>query len=154
LHRSSRSTAHGTPCRGGLGLGLAIVGNLVDRHGGAVSAYSEGLGRGASFAVELPTVAAVDEPIRPPPGTQARRWPWQRALLVVDDNVDLAEMMSQALQFEGFQTARARHVDVCHRRIDLKLLKLPTTSTPTYARGSARPLARTVRKKRTARAMH
>ena len=92
--------------RGGLGLGLAIVGNIVNRHGGTVSAYSEGPGRGASFVVELPTVAVVSEPMRPsePEAGGGRR---NVRVLVVDDNVDLAELLSDALHFEGFQTAVA-----------------------------------------------
>jgi PAS domain S-box-containing protein len=40
--------------QGGLGLGLTIVRSLVERHGGSVLAYSEGLGRGSEFVVRLP----------------------------------------------------------------------------------------------------
>jgi signal transduction histidine kinase len=39
---------------GGLGLGLAIARNLVELHGGSVSAHSDGTGRGATFRVQLP----------------------------------------------------------------------------------------------------
>jgi CheY-like chemotaxis protein/nitrogen-specific signal transduction histidine kinase len=47
-----------TRAHDGLGLGLAIVKHLVDAHGGRVSAYSAGEGRGATFAVRIPVYAA------------------------------------------------------------------------------------------------
>jgi signal transduction histidine kinase/CheY-like chemotaxis protein len=92
--------------QGGLGLGLAIVSNLVQRHGGTISVHSEGRGRGAAFTVELPTVAGAE-----PPREAAREKPARaRAevrVLVVDDNVDIAEMLSEALEDEGFKTSVA-----------------------------------------------
>ena len=42
--------------QGGLGLGLSIVRNLVEMHGGAVDARSEGIGKGAAFVVRLPII--------------------------------------------------------------------------------------------------
>ena len=48
---------------GGLGLGLAIVRHLVELHGGTVSAYSEGIDRGASFSATFPLLADRTEPI-------------------------------------------------------------------------------------------
>ena len=89
---------------GGLGLGLAIVKNLVVRHGGSIAAHSDGPGRGAAFSVELPTVAppvdsaAIARPQAPGARAGIR-------VLVVDDNTDVAELLSEALQIEGFETA-------------------------------------------------
>ena len=48
-----------TRTHGGLGLGLAIVKQLVEMHGGEVSAHSDGLGRGATFLIRLPSAAAA-----------------------------------------------------------------------------------------------
>ncbi|MDB5291498.1 MAG: Chemotaxis protein methyltransferase CheR [Phycisphaerales bacterium] len=47
---------------GGLGLGLSIAKEIVERHGGTISAASEGKGRGASFAVEIPLLATPLSP--------------------------------------------------------------------------------------------
>jgi CheY-like chemotaxis protein/anti-sigma regulatory factor (Ser/Thr protein kinase) len=92
--------------QGGLGLGLAIVKNLVERHDGTITAHSEGRGQGAVFTVELPTVAAVAKAARlpQPRGPAARKGV---RILLVDDNVDIADLLSTALEDEGYQTAVA-----------------------------------------------
>jgi CheY-like chemotaxis protein/two-component sensor histidine kinase len=89
--------------RGGLGLGLAIVHDLVHRHGGTVGVHSDGPGAGSAFTVELPTVAAAALPSKPaaPKPVPARR---AVRVLVVDDNTDLADLLSEALRIEGFET--------------------------------------------------
>ena len=90
--------------RGGLGLGLAIVENLVRGHGGAITAHSDGPGLGAAFTVELPTTTPAQQ-TRP---AAARGSAAHRAgvrVLIVDDNADLAELLSTALELEGFETA-------------------------------------------------
>ena len=95
-----------TPSRfhGGLGLGLSIVRTLVALHGGTVNAHSEGLGRGASFAVELPRGSGMAAGGAPESGS--RRAPAGRLLaglrvLLVEDARDSREFLERALAAHG-----------------------------------------------------
>jgi signal transduction histidine kinase/ActR/RegA family two-component response regulator len=93
---------------GGLGLGLAIVKTLIERHGGSIVAESAGPGTGATFTVELPIVTVSSQPTaRRTPDASVLRTPTARRgirVLVVDDNVDVAELLSDALRIAGFET--------------------------------------------------
>lgn len=92
---------------GGLGLGLAIVRNIVMLHGGTISATSEGAGKGSELIVRLPRSRAVDDsPTSVPPPAQ-RTFADGRRILIVDDNADAAEMLSAALLSGGYATAIA-----------------------------------------------
>jgi signal transduction histidine kinase/ActR/RegA family two-component response regulator len=83
----------------GLGLGLAIVRHLVELHGGSVSAHSEGRNLGATFTVELPTVAAESEPL---PGAETRRAALDGVrVLLVEDQEEIREVVTVALQSAG-----------------------------------------------------
>jgi PAS domain S-box-containing protein len=87
--------------RGGLGIGLTLVRRLVDIHGGKVEARSDGPGTGAEFIVRLPLhkeLAPAPEVIRTAPGNGNGP---QYRILVVDDNVDAAEMLSTLLRLDG-----------------------------------------------------
>src|SRR6202012_2551731 len=53
-----------TRSRGGLGLGLAITRQLVELHGGNVTAESEGDGKGATFRVHLPATPLAAGPVQ------------------------------------------------------------------------------------------
>ena len=92
--------------QGGLGLGLAIVKSFALLHGGTVSAASGGPGRGAEFRLRLPAIAtsrqAVAAAAGVAPGAGARRR--VGCVLVVDDNVDAANTLAQALRMHGLQT--------------------------------------------------
>ncbi|MCA1596673.1 MAG: PAS domain S-box protein, partial [Chloroflexi bacterium] len=107
--------------RGGLGMGLAMVKGLIELHGGSVQAYSEGPGYGSSFTIQLPLAlvrsadgaeaadtgeeadraaegdALPDEKSPEPAGSRKKR------ILIVEDNRDAAETLSEVLALFGHQ---------------------------------------------------
>ena len=90
------------PRRPGLGIGLALVRKLVELHGGTVTASSAGPGHGSSFSVRLPASTAG----RSVPASLSEHAPLLPALdslcvLVVEDNSDSAEMLSELVQLTG-----------------------------------------------------
>jgi CheY-like chemotaxis protein len=90
--------------QGGLGIGLTLVKNLVEMHGGTVSAFSAGLGQGSEFTVRLPLVSQLRVDPRHDPQRKQMRLPGpSRRILVVDDNVDAAEMTSMLLAMWGHE---------------------------------------------------
>ena len=94
--------------QGGLGIGLALVKNLVELHGGSVEAHSEGQGRGSQFVVHLPLSVANAKLSQQVPSSALTPQPYKNMrVLVVDDNVDSAESLSQCLRMLGYQTVTA-----------------------------------------------
>lgn len=105
VQRSSDRTS------GGLGIGLALVHNIVQLHGGDVNCHSDGLGAGSRFTVCIPKLA-IDEP-RPDRRSVERSLDLPAAknnlsILIVDDNVDAAEML------EFFLVATGHFVTLAH----------------------------------------
>ena len=94
---------------GGLGLGLSIVRNLVELHGGAVAVHSEGPGKGATFSVSLPLLQAesfVPRPSDPKRGPVLAPEPLLPSLsgtvvLIVDDEPDGRALLHRLLKDAG-----------------------------------------------------
>lgn len=86
---------------GGLGIGLALVKNLTELHGGRVSASSAGEGRGATFRVWLPVHQRTDfTPLHDDNGSARTGLDGVRILLV-DDTADTLETFGYLLEHEG-----------------------------------------------------
>ncbi|HEY9880058.1 MAG TPA: PAS domain S-box protein [Leptolyngbyaceae cyanobacterium] len=85
---------------GGLGLGLAIARQVVEAHGGTITAASAGENQGATFTVQLPMIAAPhcqvsDLPIQISSGLENLR------VLLVDDDADSLDLITFILEQEG-----------------------------------------------------
>jgi PAS domain S-box-containing protein len=82
--------------QGGLGIGLTLVRSLVELHGGSIEARSGGLGQGSEFLVRLPVAAPPAPQPAAPAGAAAPAKPERRRrILVVDDNVAAARILSE-----------------------------------------------------------
>jgi signal transduction histidine kinase/response regulator of citrate/malate metabolism len=87
--------------RGGLGLGLFVVKDLVELHGGSVSATSGGIGKGAEFTIRLPLVPEPAALSAPPAAVDVGRRGTR--VLVVEDNRDSADSLRMLLEILGHE---------------------------------------------------
>ena len=92
--------------QGGLGIGLSLVRHLVNGHGGSVEAKSEGPGKGSQFIVRLPVVIEASQPQASADEEPAATVPLLR-ILIVDDNRDIADSLSEILRMMGNDTRTA-----------------------------------------------
>src|SRR5262245_12746850 len=118
--------------QGGIG-GLTLVKRLVEMHGGAVEARSDGRGRRSEFRLELSLPDKSAEPASSPVVTRESPAPGRRVLLV-DDNIDAAESLATLLRLWGpevlvahdgpaaVEQARGWHPDVMF--VDIELPRL------------------------------
>lgn len=95
---------------GGLGIGLALVRQIVHMHGGEVDATSDGEGKGSAFMVRIPGVT-VDDAVMPvaSPAPAIAEASHRLRILVVDDQADLLESVSALLQLLGHETLAANN---------------------------------------------
>lgn len=93
--------------QGGLGIGLSLVQRLVELHRGTVAAASTGLGQGSEFIVRLPALLSPTTQVNLPSIETAQPAASALRVLVVDDNIDGANMMATMLQMFGHQTQEA-----------------------------------------------
>ena len=93
--------------QGGLGIGLTLVRQLVEMHGGTVVAHSDGMGHGAEFVVSLPAMKTMAPVVIPDPGGKTICNQGIK-ILIVDDNTDSADTLATLLRFSG------HHVEVAY----------------------------------------
>ncbi|MEV1081845.1 ATP-binding protein [Streptomyces sp. NPDC050211] len=95
----------------GLGLGLAVARTVMELHGGTISAHSDGPGKGATFTALMP-VADTTAPQPPRPLSAVRPPRRHLAVLIVEDNTDLAATYRTLLERQG------HHVTAVHTGAD------------------------------------
>jgi signal transduction histidine kinase/CheY-like chemotaxis protein len=129
----------------GLGLGLSIVKQLVDAHGGSIAARSAGQGQGATFVVRLPAGASQTEsgdapqwPASAPPGTAPSALLEGLSVLVVDDDEQGRQVIAAQLERHRAQVLTAASVaealDVVQREhIDVLLADIAMPDEDGYA---------------------
>jgi signal transduction histidine kinase/ActR/RegA family two-component response regulator len=114
-----------TRTHGGLGLGLAIVHDLVGMHGGTVHAESAGIGQGTTFTVRLPATGQRKSDASAPSRQSQQARLTGANVLIVDDDPDAREVLRMILEDAGATvttTASARETREVIRQVDPDLL--------------------------------
>ena len=96
--------------QGGLGIGLTLVRQLVELHGGTVEAHSDGPDTGSEFVIRLPRSSARARRIEhdtPRPRASVDQNASPQRIVVVDDNVDSAESLALLLRLQGHTVTTA-----------------------------------------------
>jgi signal transduction histidine kinase len=89
---------------GGLGLGLPLARRLTEMHGGTLTVYSSGPGRGSEFVVQLPTLSVDQSADRGAARAEAPAKLARQRVLIIEDNQDTATMMDIMLKEWGQET--------------------------------------------------
>jgi CheY-like chemotaxis protein len=110
--RFRQANATNTRSQGGLGLGLTIVKHLVELHGGSITAFSEGLGKGTTFTIILPIAPTITERDYRTPAQSSTAQPLSDIRVVVlDDDQGTRELVSLILQESGAEVTTAPDAD-------------------------------------------
>src|SRR4029453_10129694 len=94
--------------QGGLGIGLTLVKQLVQMHGGSVEVQSDGPGKGSEFVVRLPLIVVPKSSTQVETKVDHERSTQSRRILVADDNGDSAESLSMMLELLGHKVETAQ----------------------------------------------
>jgi signal transduction histidine kinase len=90
--------------KGGLGVGLALVRQLVELHGGTIKATSDGKGQGSTFEITFPHQAHVEPIVLAAPDDYPKA---SYRVLLIEDNHDAREMMCAMLLAQGHTVFQA-----------------------------------------------
>jgi signal transduction histidine kinase/ActR/RegA family two-component response regulator len=95
--------------QGGMGIGLALVRNLVELHGGSVHADSPGVGKGSVFTVRLPVASETEaqRALDPHPAHAEEDVPARR-IVIVEDNEDVRDLLRLRLSKLGHDVLDAK----------------------------------------------
>ena len=115
------------PSGQGTGLGLSLCHGIVEEHQGTLTLDSE-VGRGTTFHVEIPALrpparAAAPAPVEAPSGTASH------AILIVDDEPDIAAVLRDMLQRAGHQVDAASNGAIALEMIERQPYDLVLTDT-------------------------
>lgn len=89
--------------QGGLGIGLSVVRTIMQMHGGAITAHSDGLGKGSRFSIRLPLMPEVQSVVPQAASVELA----SMKFLLTDDNVDATNSLALLLNTLGHQTTVA-----------------------------------------------
>jgi len=145
--RFRQSDSSSSRTHGGLGLGLAIVRQLVELHGGTVSAESSGEGEGSTFKVRLPVRSVRQEPddransvVKIPDEVSTKPVPSLDGMnvLVVDDDWDSRELVTVVLKASGAEVVSVTSAiealrELALRRFDVLLSDVGMAEMDGYA---------------------
>lgn len=116
--------------QGGMGIGLALVRNLLQLHGGSISVKSDGVGKGSEFVLRFPLAEARVEPVEDAPeSTNVSADGAARSIVVVEDNNDVRELLRLKLrrlghEVEAVADGLAGVTAIMSRRPDLALIDI------------------------------